>query len=217
MERSLRFLSAALGLGIAGLFAIGTANAGCGSLPPKLSANAYSPAAHEQPALNPAVYWQGRAGQLWQVDDQWGQDLGIVGMWRFVMVTPTPSGVPALVDDGYAQWHPDGTEMQNSGLHPPMTSNFCMGVWQQTGPRTYQLNHFPLAWDSTGTNPANPIQITMTVKLTDNDHFSGSFTIKVYNWDGTELINATGPPVAVIKGSVTATRVTINSTVPGSE
>ncbi len=57
----------------------------------------------------------------------------------------------------------------------------------------------------------------MTVKLTDRDHFSGSYTLKVYNWDGTELINASGPPVATITGTISAVRVTIDSTVPGSQ
>jgi hypothetical protein len=137
-------------------------------------------------------------------------------MWRFEMVTPTPNG-PALVDDGYAQWHSDGTEIQNSGVHAPKTSNFCLGVWKQVGPRTYQLNHFPLGWDSTGDNPSNPIQITMTVNLIDNNHFTGSYTLKVYNWDGSELINAVGPPIAVVKGTIKAVRVTIDSIVPGSQ
>jgi hypothetical protein len=217
MENSLRLMSVALGLGIASLFAISPAKAGCGSVPPKLSANAWNSAGQTRAALKPAVYWLGRGGQFWQVNDQWRPDPAIVGMWRFEMVTPTPSGLPALVDDGYAQWHSDGTEIQNSGLHAPKTSNFCLGVWKQTGPRTYQLNHFPLAWDATGDNPANPIQITMTVKLTDNNHFTGSFTLKVYNWDGTELINASGPPVVTINGTITAVRVTIDSTVPGSQ
>jgi hypothetical protein len=126
-----------------------------------------------------------------------------------------PNG--AVVDDGYAQWHSDGTEIQNSGVHAPITSNFCLGVWKQVGRDTYQLNHFPLAWDMTGQGPANAIQITETVKLTDENHFTGTFTLKVYVWTSTDSLDvAPSMPVATVTGTVTATRVTIDSTVPGS-
>ncbi len=217
MNNSLRHLSAALVLGIGGLVALKTAQAGCGFVPPKLSPSVWNSTTQSGPALRSAVYWSGMGGQLEQVDDEWSPNTGIVGMWRFVMTTPLPNGTAGLVDDGYAQWHSDGTEIQNSGFHAPKTSNFCLGVWKQTGPRTYKLNHFPLGWDSTGDNPANPVQLTMTVKLTDDNHFTGSFTLKVYVWDGTELINASGPPIATVTGTITATRVTIDSTVPGSQ
>ena len=217
MNSSLRLTSAALGLGIVGLFALNGAQAGCG-LPPKLVPQAWNPAEQSRAALTPALYWSGVEGQFLRVaDDDWRNEPAIIGMWRFKMVTAAPNGTSALVDDGYAQWHSDGTEIQNSGLHAPKTSNFCLGVWKQIGPATYQLNHFPLAWDPTGDNPANPIQLTMKVKLTDNDHYTGSFTLKVYNWDGEELTHASGPPIATVTGTVTAVRVTINSTVPGSE
>ena len=134
-------------------------------------------------------------------------------MWRFKLVAP--NGM--VVDDGYSQWHSDGTEIQNSGVHAPITSNFCLGVWKQVGSDTYQLNHFPLAWDMTGQSPANAIQIIETVKLTDDNHFTGTFTLKVYVWTSTDSLHvAPSTPVATVTGTVTATRVTINSTVPGS-
>jgi hypothetical protein len=201
-------------LGLAALGATVQANAGCMDT---MFQNGSPGGTSNGLRFTPAAYRaDDTAGSLVRVGD-WHQDDGIVGMWRFKMVTPGPSGAPVLVDDGYAQWHADGTEIQNSGLHAPKTSNFCLGVWTHTGPQTYQLNHFPLAWDPTGDNPAGPIQITMTVKLTDHDHFSGSYTLKVYAWDGTELINASGAPVATITGTISAVRVTIDSTVPGSE
>jgi hypothetical protein len=124
-----------------------------------------------------------------------------------------PNG--AVVDDGYVQWHSDGTEIQNSGLHAPITSNFCLGVWKQVGPNSYKLNHFPLAWDTTGQSPANAIQLTETVKLTDKDHYTGTFTLNVYLWTTTDSLNvAAGGPVATVSGTITATRITIDSTVP---
>jgi hypothetical protein len=82
---------------------------------------------------------------------------------------------------------------------------------------TYQLNHFPLAWDTTGQSPANAIQITEKVKLTDKDHMIGTFTLKVYVWTTPDSLDvAPGGPVATVTGTITATRVTIYSTVPGA-
>jgi hypothetical protein len=138
-------------------------------------------------------------------------------MWRFELVTPGPTGLPVVVDDGYAQWHSDGTEIQNSGLHAPITSNFCLGVWKQAGRNAYKLVHFPLSWDPTGQNPANAIQLNESVELTDENHMTGTFTLKVYPWVTTNSLTVAGPPVATIKGTLTATRVTIDSTVPGAQ
>jgi hypothetical protein len=217
MRSSLRLLSAVLLLGTAGLLTVNAAQAGCGFVPaPTVKPNAWNSADQSGATFRPAVYHPGTDGGFLRVNEEWGYEPGIVGMWRFQMTTPGPNGTSVLVDDGYAQWHSDGTEIQNSGLHAPKTSNFCLGVWKQTGFNTYKLNHFPMAWDATGDNPANPIQLTMTVKQTDSDHFSGSFTLKVYTWDGVELTNASGPPVATITGKITAVRVTIDSVVPGS-
>jgi len=215
MKISMRPLLAALVLSILGFSMANNAQAGCGFVPSPLKPNAWSPATQESPTLRYADYRPGSEGRFLLISDDWGWhgDAGIVGMWRFQLVAPNG----ALVDDGYAQWHSDGTEIQNSGVHAPITSNFCLGVWKQVGRDTYQLNHFPLAWEMTGQSPANEIQITETVKLTDENHFTGTFTLKVYVWPSTDsLVVSPSTPVATVTGSVTATRVTINSTVPGS-
>ena len=147
-------------------------------------------------------------GDWWHRDD-------IVGMWRFTITIAGPKG-PIVIDDGYSQWHVDGTEIMNSGAHAPNTSNFCLGVWAQTRPGSYKLNHFPLAWDSSGTAPQGPVHLVADVKLKDHDHFSGPFTLDVYSWDGNEIVNASGPPIAHLTGTFSATRVTTDTTVPGA-
>lgn len=203
MKSSIRPLMAALVVGAAGLSQLHSAHAGCGVAPPTLKPNAY-------------FYGEEQGRFLLTSDDGWHYDAPIVGMWRFSLVTPGPDGKPVVVDDGYAQWHSDGTEIQNSGLHAPITSNFCLGVWKQTGSNTYKLNHFPLAWDANGVNPANAIQLTETVHLTGTDHMTGTFTLKVYPWTTTDSLNVGGAPVATVTGTLTAVRVTIGSTVPGA-
>ena len=69
----------------------------------------------------------------------------VVGMWS---VTLTANG--GTFDWGYQVWHNDGTEIMNSGSRAPATENFCMGVWAQTGPFSYKLNHFALSYDFRG-------------------------------------------------------------------
>jgi len=211
----MRPLLAALVLSVAGFSMANSAQAGCDIAPPLLKPNAWNPSTQASPTLRSAYYRSGTEGRFLLTGDDWGWpgEASIVGMWRFQLLAPNG----AVVDDGYAQWHSDGTEIQNSGLHAPITSNFCLGVWQQVGPNTYQLNHFPLAWDSTGQSPANAIQITETVKLTDKDHMTGTFKLKVYVWTTPDSLDvAPGGPVATVTGTITATRVTIYSTVPGA-
>jgi hypothetical protein len=215
MKISMRTLLAALVLSVAGFSISNSAQAGCGFVPPSLKPNVWIPSTQASPMLRTADYRPGEEGRFLLIGDDgdWRGDAGIVGMWRFKLVAP--NGV--VVDDGYAQWHSDGTEIQNTGLHAPITGNFCLGVWKQVGPGTYQLNHFPLAWDVTGQSPANAVQLIEKVKLTDENHMTGRFTLKIYVWTSTDSLDvASGIPVTTLTGTITATRVTINSTVPGS-
>ena len=213
MKISMRPFLAALVLSVAGLSLANSAQAGCGFAPSLLKPNAWNPSTQASPMLQSAYYRPGAEGRFLLTGDDggWPGEVGIVGMWRFQLLAPNG----AVVDDGYVQWHSDGTEIQNSGLHAPITSNFCLGVWKQVGPNSYKLNHFPLAWDTTGQSPANAIQLTETVKLTDKDHYTGTFTLNVYVWTSIDSLNvAAGGPVATVSGTITATRITIDSTVP---
>ena len=219
MKISIRPLVAALVLGAAGLSQLPSAHAGCGIAPPTLKPNAWNPSTQAPDMLRFADYRPGdEQGRFLLTSDDggWHRDAPIVGMWRFTLVTPGPNGTPVVVDIGYAQWHSDGTEIQNSGLHAPITSNFCLGVWKRVGSNSYQLTHFPLAWDSNGENPADAIRLTETVRLTDANHMTGKFTFKVYPWTTTDSLDVSGPAVATVTGTLTAVRVTVDSNVPGA-
>ena len=121
---------------------------------------------------------------------------GIVGLWKVKFVAPDGT----VIDEGYATWHSDGTEIMNSG-RPPITGNFCMGVWRSTRRSTYRLNHFGLSWDPTGTNLIGPANIREEVVLArSGNSYAGTFTIDQFDVDGNVL--------AHIAGQVTATRIT---------
>ncbi|MGA8705458.1 MAG: hypothetical protein WB646_00570 [Steroidobacteraceae bacterium] len=210
MEITMRPLLAALVVSVAGFSMVNSAQAGCDAVPSLSKPSAWYPAPQESPMARSAYYRPEARGRFLPTGDD---EASIVGMWRFQLTAPNG----AVVDDGYAQWHSDGTEIQNSGLHAPITSNFCLGVWSEVGHGTYQLNHFPLAWDATGQSPANAIQLTETVKLTDHDHLTGTFKLKVYVWSTPDSLDVSpSTPVATVTGNITATRVTIYSMVPGS-
>lgn len=207
MKRTIKAVAACIAV-----FALGTAfaqlaNAGCADFQPYKKAVSWQ---------TPASFFGGLSFVRTSDESDWWQREDIVGMWRFTMSIAGPNGQSIVIDDGYSQWHVDGTEIMNSGAHAPNTSNFCLGVWAQTGPGTYKLNHFPLAWDSSGTAPQGPVHIVANVKLKDHDHFSGPFTLDVYSWDGNEIVNASGPPIAHLTGTFSATRVTTETTVPGA-
>ena len=82
---------------------------------------------------------------LLQVGEDSSRQPSIVGFWHFKQV----SGMNTF-DAGYEQFHSDNTEIFNSGSRAPDTGNFCMGVWQQIGPRHYFLNHRAIGWVSSG-------------------------------------------------------------------
>lgn len=124
---------------------------------------------------------------------------GIVGMWSFKMAAPG-----GFSDYGYQQWHSDGTEFMNSGGRAPSTQNYCLGVWRQTGPSRYHLNHFALSYDTSGT-PNARVNIKEDVALNPSrTSYSGTFTIDVYDPTGTTKVAPT------ISGQVTAERVPAN-------
>lgn len=58
------------------------------------------------------------------------------------------------------QRHADGPEIMNSGLRPPASGNFSLGVWENLGAGVYKLNHFGIGWDPSNlSGPVGPGQI----------------------------------------------------------
>jgi hypothetical protein len=173
--------------------------------------------------------WTGQPGQVRLLRTAGGQDLDqllsppIVGFWHVKFISDGENwGLPPGVsfpkgseqDAGYSQWHSDGTEIMNSGGRAPNTDNFCLGVWAQTGPRTYQLNHFATPWDPTAgslDSAGNPVgvligpanireQVTLSL---DAQSFSGPYSIEGYDENNDHIYH--------IEGTVYGTRITVNT------
>jgi hypothetical protein len=172
------------------------AHAGCGL---------YSPVPH-------AASWQPQIASprlvLAALDDEAGAPHGpsIVGTWKEHWISEGSTGIPdgTEVDAGYASWHSDGTEINVSGLRPPLTGDVCLGVWIKTGARTYQLNHFGISYDPTGAVLVGPARIQQWLILDPKgDATSGKFTIDQYDEAGNLL--------AHVQGKVIGTRVTMDT------
>jgi hypothetical protein len=175
------------------------AHAGCGLYSP-----ASKPASFQPQIASPRLL---RASLIIDDDDA-NNSLGpsIVGTWKEHWISEGSDGIPngTEVDAGYAQWHSDGTEINNSGLRAPMTGNVCLGEWIRTGPRTYQLNHFGISYDSTGQILVGPARIQQWLTIDrDGNSTSGKFTID--QWD------ESGNLLAHVQGNVTGTRVTMET------
>jgi hypothetical protein len=138
-----------------------------------------------------------------QVGEENSRQPSIVGFWHFKQV----SGMNVF-DAGYDQWHSDGTEIYNSGARAPDTGSFCMGVWQQIGPRHYFLNHRAIGWEPGGTTPAYVATVLEDVTLSPSGNsFSGSYIVTLYDLSGHFL-------QVFSKGKVTATRITVADLTP---
>ena len=153
---------------------------------------------------------------LFDDDDNHGPS--IVGMWHVILTAHTINGtaIPPdaypMIDNAFAVFHSDKTEIMESA-RPPQDGNFCLGVWQKSGARSYYVNHLPWLGNDTANAPAgigNPTggaQITERVTVSeDGKSYSGSFTLVAYNLDGTKAITFTGV--------VAATRITTSTTFP---
>jgi hypothetical protein len=138
------------------------------------------------------------------LDDDKYREPSIVGFWHFKFFIGGNE-----IDAGNQVWHSDGTEILNSGLRPPIIGDFCLGVWEQVGPRHYRLNHRGLGWNDTGTAFQETDAFLFDVYLSpDGNSYTGTFTLNVYDEKGAPM----GPAA---KGTVTASRITVNTLKPG--
>ena len=127
----------------------------------------------------------------------------IVGFWK---TTFTSDGT--VVDVGFDQFHPDGTE--NSVDSPaPSFGNVCLGVWEKTGRRRYSEVHPDFNWDPvTGKTVSIFVQKVEVTISRDGKSFTGKFTWDSYDFSGKPLADSH------IEGTVAGERITVKGGVP---
>jgi hypothetical protein len=188
------------------------AHAGCGQYdPPSKSASDWrSPSTFGSPRFIRADY----RTDYRLVDDDWSDwrehaKPPITGLWYFKYLSKgnTGLGIPdgAILDQGNTIWFADGNEMTASGMRAPDTGSICLGTWERTGDRTYELNHVGLSWDPVHNVTAGPAFIKQFVTLERGaDRYTGVVTIIQYKPDGKTVD-------IELKGVIAATRVTVNT------
>jgi len=116
--------------------------------------------------------------------------VSIVGLW-----TATFTSGGQVFDQGFDQWHSDGTEILND-IAPPQPANgagtVCLGVYKQTGPRTYKLRHPFWSFDSTATLVGSGVILENVTVDPSGVTYSGSFTFFLYDLSGNLIFEADG-------------------------
>jgi hypothetical protein len=149
-------------------------------------------------------------------DEESKEPATIVGLWH-VIYTATydnnfppggpypPTPFPFL--ESFKTWHADGTEFENAFL-PPAGGNICFGVWKDLDKGTVKLHHIGLMF-----NPDGSISSMFTVDETDTvasdgKTYKGMFDFKLWppNYDAV----GAGAPIAEVKGTTAATRITVD-------
>lgn len=126
----------------------------------------------------------------------------IVGLWHVIY---TNSADESTFNDTFDTWHSDGTEFESAFL-APAGGNVCVGVWKQKDLRDVTLHH--IGWlfspDTPAATATNIFTLDENITVAPNGaSYSGSFTFKVWNLDGT-------PTPAEVQGKIAATRITVN-------
>ena len=124
----------------------------------------------------------------------------IVGLWRTTFISGG-----TLWDEGFEQWHSDGTELAIDNAVPPLLGNVCIGVYKQTGPRTYSLRHVTWNWDPSGAPLAGTFLLLMTVTIDSHGTtFSGKFVSESFDTFGDVS------PDLHFEGTVSGERITVD-------
>jgi hypothetical protein len=126
----------------------------------------------------------------------------VVGLWHVIY---TNGADQSTFNDTFDTWHDDGTEFENAYL-APAGGNVCEGVWKQTGPRSVALHHVGWLFDPSNLSATASNTFTLDESITvarDGATYSGTFTFKIWNLDGS-------PTPVQVTGTIAATRITVN-------
>jgi hypothetical protein len=194
-----RFSALAVLIAIGLLFSASGAKAGC-AVPYKAGA-APAPAI---PFVSP------------HADGEWNEQATIVGLWHvnytatsddnFPPGGPYPS-TPFPFLESLKTWHADGTEFENAFVSPA-GGNICYGVWKDLGKGTVKLHHIGLMFNSDGSLSAIFTDDETNTVASDGKTYKGTFDFKL--WPPSYAAVGTGKPIAEVKGTTAATRITVD-------
>jgi hypothetical protein len=126
----------------------------------------------------------------------------VVGLWHVIY---TNGADQSTFNDTFDTWHSDGTEFESAFL-APAGGDVCVGVWKQTGIRSVKLHHVGWLFDPSTPTATATNTFTLDEEVTvapDDKSYSGKFTFKIWNLDGT-------PTPVEVTGAIAAARITVD-------
>lgn len=137
----------------------------------------------------------------------WFDNKSIVGLWKASYTQS--NGEPFI--ESFKSWHADGLEFESAFLNPA-GGNVCTGVWKVLEFRTVKLHH--IGWFYLSPTPGAPATNYFTVDESDTvapdgKTYTGEFTFKLWNLDGTPGALPGQTAQYEVKGTIAATRITV--------
>jgi len=133
-------------------------------------------------------------------DDEGRDDASIVGLWHVYFIA---NGQP--FDEGFDQWHSDGTEVLNDTA-PPQPANgagtVCLGVYKKVGAGTYKLRHPFWIFDGQGNLAGNGVFLEVVTVNKGSKTYGGTFAFITYDLSGNTTFQ--------IAGEIKAQRITVD-------
>ena len=130
-----------------------------------------------------------------------GEEPTIVGLWDVKFISENQ-----LFDEGFDQYHSDGTEILND-TPPPVGGNVCLGIWAKTGPRSLKLKHpFWIFDPATNTTVIGRGVLLEQITLDRRGNsFRGTFKFEFRDLSGNPI-----PSMPDVSGNLTADRITVD-------
>jgi hypothetical protein len=161
----------------------------------------------------PSIPFVSPHGDDHQEGDESKGPAAIVGLWHLIYTAESESGAPIFPPtpfpflESFKTWHADGTEFENAFLAPE-GGNICFGVWKDLGHGSVKLHHIGLMFGSDG-KVSNIFTVDEKDTVASNGKtYSGTFDFKL--WPPSFDAVGTGMPIAEVKGTTAATRITVD-------
>jgi hypothetical protein len=127
-------------------------------------------------------------------DESSNREPSIVGLWKVDLIMDGQ-----VIDRAFDAWHGDGTETLNDAVSP-LLGNVCLGVWEQTGRRTYTLKHPSWSYDNNGTLNGTVIIGEVVTLDRSGKSYHGTVTYDVFDLNDQLIFEG--------QGEVSGTRIT---------
>ena len=181
------------------------AHAACASNPVKapLSSSNLFPGARPEVRLQPRIAVQAADEGIprFYESDHDNSNASIVGLWA---VTYFVDNTHTVWDQGFEQWHSDGTELNVDNAVPPSLGNVCVGVYKQIGVRTFKLRHTTWNFDASGALTGTFLLLQTVTVAPNGKTFTGSYVSDSFDLSGNVI------PSLHAEGVLSATRIAVD-------